>query len=343
MSSTIKNIHAVLVRPMKGKELLSSPTCSAVQLTGRLYELLSEVFEKAESECDLDIAFNPAEDGSQTNACREMIIQYIEDPSDARGQLLASRLEKNTTGQSGLGLLFIINGQTESRDFQSKIVITRFPADQAILAEDTGGTLSVQYLEKVFLRNAQSYKAVLYKGLGKNSSVWQGLAVDKQINDDLTRSSRYWISGFLMSDFLTTSASGTRRFATVLQTVGKQTNSVDVQQEIIAASKLAPSLDGQNLNSGQLLDKMNLSEKAKEVLKPELEKSNFITRSFRFDAAAFSNQVKYRWMRLENGAVLIGPADKFDDIYDIKPEEGTQEVAVSTSGKLAEIKLRAVR
>ena len=55
-------------------------------------------------------------------------------------QLVAERLQSVTTGRSGLGLLFLINGREGGTQ---KTVVSRFPAEQGVLAEEKGNSLTM--------------------------------------------------------------------------------------------------------------------------------------------------------------------------------------------------------
>jgi putative GTP pyrophosphokinase len=62
----------------------------------------------------------------------------------------------STTHRSGLGLLFLVTGED---DGETKIVVSRFPADSGVLAEEKGKGLTVEFLERIFMKGAKSYKA----------------------------------------------------------------------------------------------------------------------------------------------------------------------------------------
>jgi hypothetical protein len=210
----IEHINTYLVHAGKGAD--DSPLIggTSVKLEGLLFKLLQEIYSRSNDECDIDISFNPRPDGTQQNPCRDLIANYMGDPTLPRGRLIAERLEKVTTRRSGLGLLFLITGK-EGRDH--KVVISRFPADSAILAEEDQRALSVAFLERVFMKRATAYKAVAYQDSSLKNGLWLGRAVDKQINNRVAQLSNYWITEFLDSDLRTTAAAGTRRLAIALR------------------------------------------------------------------------------------------------------------------------------
>jgi hypothetical protein len=75
----------------------------------------------------------------------------------------------------------------------------------------------VEFLERVFMKNKASYKAVVYEDPSLHAGFWNGRAVDKQLNNPAGQASNYWISDFLLSEFSSTPAHGTRRLAEAIK------------------------------------------------------------------------------------------------------------------------------
>lgn len=69
----IHHIHTYLVHPNKlpGKPRAVSGTC--VPVRGPLFALLANIYARSDAECDIDITFSHANDGSQQNDCRDLI------------------------------------------------------------------------------------------------------------------------------------------------------------------------------------------------------------------------------------------------------------------------------
>jgi hypothetical protein len=174
----LDSIHSFLVHP--GKNLEEPPEISGtvVAKAGRLYDMLKKVFDNSEEECQHDVAFSPNHDGQQQNECRESILAYLKKCDLTHGRHLAKRLQAVTTNRSGLGLLFLMMGKSKGK---TKIVVSRFPADSGILAQEMEKGLTVEFLERIFMKSATSYKAV-YLGESHDSDFWKGKAGDKQIN-----------------------------------------------------------------------------------------------------------------------------------------------------------------
>ena len=80
--------------------------------------------------------------------------------------------------RSGLGLLFLIKGEMNG---EQRLVISRFPADQGVIAEEQQEQLSVEFVERVFMKSAKAYKSAIYSSDAPERGFWDGRAVDLQI------------------------------------------------------------------------------------------------------------------------------------------------------------------
>jgi|ERR1043166_595910 hypothetical protein len=247
----IEHMHTYLVHPGKRSDADPQIGGTDVPFKGKLFQLLNDVYVKANKECDIEISFNRSSTGKQQNPCRDLVIEYLNGPTLARGRKIAERLEKVTDRRSGLGLLFLIMGKEDSN---LKIVISRFPADSAILAEEDQRNLTVEFLERVFMKSARAYNAAIYQDSSLKSGSWLGQAIDKQINNQSTKLSDYWIAEFLDSDFRTTSAAGTRRLAVALRNAARKSPDPAVKGEIAAAVTLARGLEGRRLNTNEFVE-----------------------------------------------------------------------------------------
>lgn len=329
------------MHPGKGSETVPRIGGVQVQLRGQIFNLLDQIYSKSDRECNIDISFNQSADGTQQNPCRDLIVDYLSDPTLARGRLIAERLETVTTHRSGLGLLFLIAGK-EGRD--AKIVISRFPAHSAILAEEDARTLNVEFLERVFMKSATAYKSVVYQDSSMASGFWKGRAIDKQINIPEVQLSTYWIAEFLDSDFRTTSAAGTRRLAVALRDAAKKSGDVTVKSEIAAAVTLARNLGGRRLSIRDFGDRFGLSEAAMAVIYSEIKAPHLAEEQFQFDQEEFSNQVAFRSVELDSGGMLTAESAEFDTVFEREIlDEAEQRVRYSTEGRVVSEKLRKSR
>ena len=309
---------------------------SSLSLQGKMFELLKGVYERSERECDVAISFNQATSGVQVNACRTLLVGYAADPRLETGALLAQRLADVTDGRSRIGLLFLILGK---EGLDHKIIVSRFPADSGVLADLSGGTLNVEFLERIFMKSAKAYKAAVYRHSSLTGGFWKGFVVDRQMNDADINASRYWISDFLDSDFLTTSQAGTRRLAIACKNAARNSNDVRVKSEIVAAVTLAAGRDGQQLSAKEFVTHAGLSDAAKRAILGEI-KPHLHNERFRFKFSEFSGYVTYRSIKLSNGAILTAETGEFDEIFEervLDELEGTRRY--TTEGKVVDEKI----
>ena len=333
----VEHIHTYLVHPGKGADEPSRIRGNSLALDGKMFSLLNGIYLNSDHECTIEISFNHRDDGAQQNPCRDLIVAYLADPTVPHGRQIAERLEKVTTHRSGLGLLFLMAGK-EGREH--KIVISRFPADVGILAEESERALTVEFLERVFMKRATTYKAAAYQHTSLAAGFWLGRAVDKQINSDMVQLSNYWIAEFLDSDFRTTAAAGTKRLAVALRDAARKTGDVNVKREIAAAVTLGQSLDGQRLTIKEFSNRFGLSPGAQDAVAGEIKNRTVLDERFQFDAKEFAKQVPYRSIELNTGVILTADAAQFDNVIHqevIDPREG--KVRLSTEGKVTNDKL----
>lgn len=328
----IECIHTYLVHPGKAADDAPNIGGTPVVLNGRLFDLLAGVYEKSSQECDIDISFNPSRDGAQNNPCRDLIVAYLQDKTLAHGRRIAERLQTMTDHRSGLGLLFLIAGKVGNNH---KLVVSRFPADSAILAEENQQNLTVEFLERVFMKSATAYKAALYEDSSFRAGFWLGRAVDKQINSRVVQLSNYWIADFLDSDFRSTSSAATRRLAAALRSAAKKTGDVDVKSEIASAVTLAGGLAGRTLSIHDFENHFGLSDVAREAIADEIRQPALLDERFRFNPDEFKKQIAYRSVELDSGGMLTAQVGEFDNVFQREVlDEEEQKVRYSTEGKV---------
>jgi hypothetical protein len=298
--------------------------------------MLEGVYEKSNTECNIDIAFKHAADGTQQNDCRDLILDYLKAPSVDLGKALAVRLEGFTTGSSGHGLLFLISGK---QGRENKFVISRFPADNGILAEENRSTLSVSFLERIFMKSAYSYKAALYQDASLTSGFWDGRCIDKQNNDPIKRISDYWINDFLASSLRVTSAAGTYRLATALRNATRSAKQLALKEELVAAVALAKGLKGRNTSVDEFMDRFGLSNAARDAIVRELPTPAVASETFQFNWTEFTTQVAYRSVELDSGAIVTAEASEFNDVVK-RQKLDKDKVRLSVEGKVLNERLK---
>ena len=284
---SIERIHSFLVHPRKGVGEKQQVIGTEIPLKGPLFDLVHRTYANAEHDCNIDIIFRKSKDGSRQNACRDLVTSYLATPELASGLNLAKRLEVATTHRSGLGLLFLIQGKNEG---SYQLVISRFPAGNGVLDQGLSSDLTVDFLERVLMKSAFSYKSVLYAHRSLSTGFWQGRAADKQINDHETKLSNYWISDFLDSEVNDTPAAGTRRLALALRDAARKISDAFTRSEIAAAVTLAPSLQNKETSIQEFVSHFGLSELASAAVKNELRDPSLANCRFRFDVQEFIRQ-----------------------------------------------------
>jgi hypothetical protein len=336
-SMSIHHVHTFVVHPRKGTSHALAVNGTAIALSGKMFDLLQNIYTKSEQECDVGITFAPTTDGKQQNDCRNLICGYLSDSSLSNGRAIAERLEKQTDGRSGIGLLFLISGKEEH---DHKIVISRFPTDNAIYVEEDKSKLSVEFLERVFMKNKASYKAVVYRDSSLNAGFWNGRAIDKQLNNPLGEVSNYWIQDFLSSRLTVTAAAGTRRLAIAMLAAIKKSD-LKIKQEIIAAATLAPGLNNQRLNIDEFGQRFSISANASSAISSELKAPVLALERFQFDSGEFQSLFAFKSVELDNGGTLTAPSSNFDSVFSVAQVAGTQRrVRFTTEGEIIDERLK---
>lgn len=334
----ISSIYSYLVYPSKHEKDKPIIGGAKIPLSGNLYKMLRDVFFKADEECNIPICFAP-ENGEQKNKCLSEITEFIKNKSIEDGRILAERLQSVTTTKSGLGLLFLISAEYER---EHKFLISRFPADQGVIAEQNSKQLKVEFIEKVFLKSSLAYKAALYRGKSIPSDFWIGNAVDKQINYGNRDLARYWIYDFLLSDFKTTSKAGTKRLAVALKEAINNTKDIVIKEEISAAALLSTNYHG-NISIAEYREKFNLSDNTFKAITKNISKA-LVNDMFEFDSDEFLKHISFKSVELNNGAILTASLDKFDECFEKqKISDKKEEYKFSTQGKIIDEKLKKVR
>ena len=335
----VEAIYGFLAHPSKGEDEQPEIMGTEVALTGRLYGMLREVFEDSDTECNTEIAFLPNED-KQENQRRTEILSLFASPDLDTSCVLAQRLQEVTTHRSGMGLMFVMLGPNGD---QTKLVISRFPAEHGILAEEQQEKLRVEYLERVFMRTERAYKAALYFSAPNPAEFWDGLAVDKQVNSPNKTISDYWIHDFLMSDFRTTSAAGTKRLAMALRAVMQHTDDLETKASLIAAAKLAPNLKGRSISIESFADQYGLSSGVKDALRREVKNPKLLHDRFRFSSEEFLSNLPYQSVEFDNGAMVTAPVESFDKCFNVETVADGDEVQYTTRGRIINESLRRRR
>ena len=329
----IATIFSFLTYPKRNRPDESAVSGTAITPDdGKLCKMLGEIFDTAGRECTIPIKFT-ADD--QANPVRTELAALLKAPSVKAGTPLAERLQQATSGTSGMGLLFICIGEDAGK---SRVVISRFPADEGVVAERSSDKLTVAFVEQVFLKSSHSYKAATYVSSGRTTDLWAGHVIDKQINHGSKSVADYWIVDFLRSEFSTTAATGTKRLAVALKTVMTATSDSMVKREITSAVNLADNIPHKAMTIGDFCDTFHFSAKTRDAITSAVSPSRLVHEKFKFDSSEFSRHIAYKQVELDNGAVLTAPVEKFDECF--KSTKKRDAHTFSTTGVIVDERLR---
>jgi hypothetical protein len=337
---TIEKVHSFLTHTAKGVEPQPHIGGADIPLTGRLFDLLADVYTRSPVECDIEIMFRPDDKGRQINPCRDLLVAYLRSPGIPAGRGIAERLQQVTTRRSGMGLLFLIKGK-EGREH--RLVVARFPADSGIVAEERARTLTVEFIERVFMRNAKAYKSALYRTTAAAAGFWDGQAVDRQISGP-QELSQYWIGEFLLSDLRTTGPAGTKRLAVALRTAIRKVDDLSVRRELISASDVIRNQHGRRISASGVMRLLRISEPALAALRSAFPRTDLMDETFVFDREEFERHAPYRMVELDNGGVLIADDRRFNAIFqkqDLRVAEN--RVRYVTEGVVVDERLRKTK
>ena len=312
-----------------------------VPLEGQLFNMLQELCDRAPRECNIEIMFCPDEDGTTENASRTSLETYARDASLENGRIIAERLQCVTTNRSGLGLLFLATG--EMPDGSHGLVISRFPAEQGVVAQEDAHRLEVEFIERVFMKNARAYKSAIYETTTLAAGFEEGRAVDRQLSGP-REVSQYWIGDFLASELRTTGPFGSRRLADALRTAVNATNDPSLKHELVWVAQVLRNQHGRTRSARAFLDRLGLSEKGTQAVERAFARPNLIDQSFRFDAGEFGKHIRYRIVELDTGAMLVAEDGRFDEVFQAEPMEAKMEakkvVRYRTEGEVVDQRYR---
>lgn len=332
----IEKAFAYLIAP--GKRAGTHPNISSKEILlqkNKLSEMLSGIFADEPGINDFEITFTPASNGTQANECRDLMLSFHSNPSISNGLMIAQRLQKVTDHRSGTGLFFLLKG---NHGLKQRLIMSRFPTDQAIRADTTSGSLDVEFLEEVFIKRLSSYKAAMVEHANPQSGFWKGTATDRQAGQSGEHISEYWLRDFLNADFSETPAQGTRRLASALKEALKANPSATVKSEIAHASSLASAVfQNKSLTIQAFCTHFGLSAAAQDTIKAALPKPSLFGKTFMFDANQFKAVAPYRTVEMNTGAILTAPNDDFEEIFESKKTGDVVEY--KTRGKVSDQRL----
>lgn len=333
----ITKIHSYLVHPSKHEE--KPPVVGGAELphTGKMFAMLQRLMYDARKECDISIVFRPKEDGTQQNDCRDLLLAHLAKPTVTTGRAVALKLQAVTTKRSGLGLVFFITARDQHG---LQLVLSRFPADFGITAQEQGQTLSVRFIEQIFMKNPRTYKSVLYEASTIHAGFWDGLAVDRQMTD-IRGGADYWIKEFLESELKNTPAAGTKRVAAAVRTAINSTKDPEIRQDLVSAAQLLAGRHNRITSAAAIVKDLGLRDKSAQALRDAFPRPELFGASFRFDSKEFDANLLFRSVELDSGGMMIAENTVFEKVFNPKPHG--EVTHFSTEGKIISTRFRKTR
>lgn len=311
----INRIKAALVYPNKQGNLENAVKSADIPLSGDLYESLMQNFANAHKNCTVDISF---ESEDQTHAVRDHISGLAANSSDksqfnALATEIFQRLSRVTNNISGRGLLFLIVGKDQNGNHA--VLISRYPATVGMLTQLEGNSLDVEVVSNVFIRTSHAYKAAYFSDSSTNRGFWNGMVVDKQINDAKREVSNYWVYDFLDATLSVTSARGTKKLAQGLKKAMEKACSIETKHTIAATYTLLEGMDSKVVSIESVCNQFSLPVEAVNTIHESLDTSGMFTSTFRLDREILINSLKYKSVYLDNGSILTAPSHEFENSF----------------------------
>lgn len=327
----IINIYGFISPVAKDQDYIEDEKIFGHEITpnNKLFDILKNVFDKAEKECDIQIRFI-SQTMNQDNEIRESILTTVNNFSKENCLPLVKSLAYLTDNKTKEGLLFFILGKENDT---TRLFIARFPSETGITIQPDNGELNFVVIEEVFLKNSRKYKAVYYDS---TDSYWIGFAVDKQINDSsgkIKEISDYWIKDFLKSELKMNAKRGSSILAKAIRKTIAETSNDNVKTELIGATQLVKNINTRAISINTFFSELNLSEATHNEVLSKIENQNLFNITFPFDSTEFENNCSYLVNILNTGAILMAPTTEFNEVWVQETVADSAELRYSTQGK----------
>ena len=332
----VLSVRSFFVHPSKNETKSKKVTSTVVPKGNQVFSMMEVLFQKSDKECVINVVLTPTNEGKQKNTFKELLIEYSKNQNEFNGLKIAEALQCVTTNKSGLGLLFLLHG---SENGKTKMVLSRFAADEGISAKEAKDKLSVEFVQNIFMKNALTYKSAMFEGTSNLFHITGGKVIDKQMNGQGDNIAHYWITNFLQCSLQTTAATGSNRLATRIKDAISTSKDTDVNSEIIAAASLLKNMNAQALSGELFCKQYTLSNDAMEIVKKAFKSDVLFTENFIFDATEFEKVLSYKSMEIDHGALISANAFHLNKVFYIKKSKNDDLVHVTTSGKIVNEKL----
>lgn len=313
------------IEPFPSNEIRSFEIVSSDQMWTKLEDVIKHI----DKTCEIDMKF--ISDGSkQKNETRDEIINLMREKTLEKGIPLIERLSKNTDKSCKIGLVFIVLGKNDRKDF---ILIARYPSEEGIVLKRTN---QVEVVKNVFLKNSHRYKLAFFEDESLQGGFWKGKAVDKQINDsaNLKLISNYWIKDFLNCELELTEAQGNKLLGRALRKILNDETTTETDKDIInSIASAAKLLNGKTKSINSFLTNLSISDDNRNRIIGALPSQAVAEQMFKFNSEIINGEYNLKALYLSNGGIVMAPTDSFDKVFTTETvDTETGEVSITTEG-----------
>ena len=325
----LTHAYSALVHPLTGANPIKAIIGAVISPSGPLNDMVQDVFSRAPAECDMELIFAPDPQGRQNNECRDELMAHARCPSIQNGEQIARRLQSVTPARAGSALLFILVGLTDSGSH--RLVVSRFPAEVGVRAQEDGANLSLEFIEQVFLKNAHAYKCACFETDHLAAQFPGGRATDRQARGT-GAIANYWLGKFLQSRLKTTDVLGTQFLAQAIRDAVGSEDDLDLKNDLMAASRLIRGMDGKTQSAESFLTSMQLQTPVVQAITSKLPRPEVARNVFTFTQAEYDKLVRYESVELDNGAILTAEHGKFETAFERETVGDTGRERFTTEG-----------
>jgi hypothetical protein len=279
-----------------------------------IYAQMMKIANNVKTECDLNIIFKSDEE-KQKNIVRNMIIDIMAKKDIVSVLPLIERLSQFTDNKSKSGLVFILLGTIEDKNY---FLISRYPAEEGIIFNKGKGKIDVEILDEVFLKNSHRYKLAFFEGKSLAGEFWKGLAIDKQINEASTsirETSEYWLGDFLQCSLEMTNKRGSTLFAKSLRVVLGDDISEKSKEDVVKMTLGLNKYNKKKISINKILEENQVEKDLAEKIISKLPNKEVAEKVFQFSLNDFSSIFNLRVKYLDTGAILVAPNERFGEIF----------------------------
>ncbi len=327
----IEKIYGFVTPASKNETHKQDVNGKEIGASEKLYGILSEIFSRVESKCDIPIKFLSI-NGTQNNPVLLKIKDLDNSFSYENVFWLADLLSNCTDKTMKKGLFFIAKMKDGNK---SRIALCRIPAEEGITVKSEKSNLQFDVLEDVFIKNSHKFKLAFFDSV---DDFMEGKATDKQINDTkkIRYLSDYWVKDFLSCELTITPKRGTKMLAEAIRKTIEVTENETVQKELTSVIPVIQNVNTQKTSFDGFFSLMHLSEETKNEVLQKLTINPTV--QFQIDSEEFNNTCTYQFMIMDNGAIAIAPSNEFNSIWTIEKKQ--EKVLIKSFGTVVKTKYK---